>query len=151
MPTDCKAYFHLENEEFKYTNSTKLVSNFMDSMIDSMVRSSCSEINKDNDYLEECFSNLRSTWMHSLFSELPEIPIDTSDQIKMLNEYKKWIEPIKIKNNNFKFRTCFKVIPPSREEEWTIEYLLQAKDDPSLMLPAKMIFEESVGYYNLFK
>jgi len=62
----------------------------------------------------------------------------------MLNEYKKWIEPIKIKNNKFKFRTCFKVIPPVREEDWTLEYLLQAKDDLSLMLPAKMIFEESV-------
>ena len=30
---------------------TKLVSNFMDSMIDSMVRWSCSEINKDNGLL----------------------------------------------------------------------------------------------------
>ncbi|MBW9145404.1 DEAD/DEAH box helicase [Clostridium sp. CM027] len=144
MPTECKAYFHLDDQQFIYTNSNKLVSNFMDSMIDSMVRSSCNEINKDNDYLEYDFNNLSSTWMHSLFSELPEIPIDTSDQVKMLNEYKKWIEPIKIKNNNFKFRTCFKVIPPTREEEWTIEYLLQAKDDLSLVLPAKMIFEESV-------
>ncbi|MBZ9686324.1 DEAD/DEAH box helicase [Clostridium estertheticum] len=144
MPTDCKSYFLLENEEFKYTNTTKLVSDFIDSMIDSMVRWSCTEINKDNDYFGEGFSSLGGTWLHSLFSELPEIPIDTSDQIKMLNEYKKWIEPIKIKNNNFKFRTCFKVVPPSRGEEWTIEYLLQAKDDLSLMLPAKMIFEESL-------
>ncbi|MBU3144057.1 DEAD/DEAH box helicase [Clostridium sp. CF012] len=144
MPTDCKAYFILENEEFKYTNTMKLVSDFMDSMIDSMVRWSSSEINQDPDYSEEGLSSLGSTWIHSLFSELPEIPVDTSDQIKMLNEYKKWIEPLKIKNNNFKFRTCFKVVPPSRGEDWTIEYLLQAKDDLSLMLPAKMIFEESL-------
>ncbi|HEY8891091.1 MAG TPA: DEAD/DEAH box helicase [Clostridium sp.] len=144
MPTECKSYFHLENQEFVYTNGTKLVSNFMDSMIDSMVRSSCTDINKDNDYIEHESNSLSNTWMSSLFSKLPEIPIDTSDQIKMLNEYKKWIEPIKIKNSNFKFRTCFKVIPPRREEDWTLEYLLQAKDDPSLMLPAKMIFEESV-------
>ncbi|WP_291636112.1 DEAD/DEAH box helicase [Clostridium sp.] len=144
MPITCKAYFPLENEEFIYTNSTKLVSNFMDSMIDSMVRCSCTEINSGSDYLECSFSNLGSTWIHSLFSKLPEIPIDKSDQIKMLNDYKKWIEPIKIKHSNLKFRTCFKVIPPSREEEWTIEYLLQAKDDPSLILPAKTIFEESM-------
>ena len=148
MPTGCKAYFPLGSEEFVYINSTRLVSNFMDAMIDSMVRTSCSGINKDNDDLEDGVNNLSSTWMHSLFSELPEIPVDTNDQIKMLNEYKKWIEPIKNKNKNknknFKFRTCFKVIPPIREEEWTIEYVLQAKDDPSLMLPAKMIFEESV-------
>ncbi|MGH4123498.1 MAG: DEAD/DEAH box helicase [Clostridium sp.] len=144
MPAECKAYFPLENEEFKYTNTTKLVSNFIDSMIDSMVRLSCSEINTEQDYLREGFNSLGSTWIHSLFSKLPEIPIDTSDQIKMLNEYKKWIEPLKIKNNNFKFRTCFKVVPPSRGEDWTIEYMLQAKDDLSLMLPAKMIFEESL-------
>ncbi|MFT5874745.1 MAG: SNF2 family DNA or RNA helicase, partial [Clostridium sp.] len=144
MPTTCKAYFPLENDEFIYTNSTKLVSNFMDSMIDSMVRCSCTEINSGSDYLEYSFSNLSSTWIHSLFSKLPEIPIGKSDQIKMLNDYKKWIEPIKIKHSNLKFRTCFKVIPPSREEEWTIEYLLQAKDDPSLMLSAKTIFEESM-------
>ncbi|MBZ9634085.1 DEAD/DEAH box helicase [Clostridium sp. FP1] len=144
MPTECKAYFPLENEEFKYTNATKLVSDFIDCMIDSMVRFSCSEINTEHDYLREGFFSLGSTWIHSLFSRFPEIPIDTSDQIKMLNEYKKWIEPLKIKKNNFKFRTCFKVMPPSRGEEWTIEYLLQAKDDLSLMLPAKMIFEESL-------
>ncbi|MBU3191444.1 DEAD/DEAH box helicase [Clostridium bowmanii] len=144
MPTECKAYFPLENQEFIYTNTTKLVSDFMDSMIDTMVRTSCSEINKDNESLEEYYSNLGSNWIHSLFSERPEILIETSDQIKMLNEYKKWIEPIKIKNTNFKFRTCFKVVPPSHGDEWTIEYVLQAKDDLSLMLPAKMIFEESL-------
>ncbi|MBZ9622519.1 DEAD/DEAH box helicase [Clostridium sp. FP2] len=144
MPTECKAYFPLDSEEFKYTNTTKLVSDFIDSMIDSMVRFSCSEINTEHDYLREGFISLGSTWIHSLFSRFPEIPIDTSDQIKMLNEYKKWIEPLKIKKNNFKFRTCFKVMPPTRGEEWTIEYLLQAKDDLSLMLPAKMIFEESL-------
>ena len=109
-----------------------------------MVRSSCSVINEENDMRENGLDNLSSTWMHSLFSELPEIPVDTSNQIKMLKEYKKWIEPIKLKNNHFKFRTCFKVIPPRWDEEWTLEYLLQAKDDLSLMLPAKMIFEESV-------
>jgi SNF2 family DNA or RNA helicase len=144
MPIGCKSYFPLENEEFTYISSTKLVSNFMDSIIDSMVRSSCSEINKENHNLDYGFNNLSSTWIHSLFSKSPEIPVDTSDQIKMLNEYKKWIEPIRIKNNNFKFRTCFKVVPPIKEEEWTIEYVLQAKDDLSLMLPAKMIFEESM-------
>ena len=144
MPPHCKTYFPLENEEFKYSNATKLVSDFMDSMIDSMVRWSSSEINTDYNCIGEGASNLGSSWVHSLFSRLPEIPIDTSDQIKILNEYKKWIEPLKIKKNNFKFRTCFKVVPPRREEDWTIEYLLQAKDDPSLMLPAKMIFEESL-------
>jgi len=144
MPTTCKFYFQLEDQAFIYTNSTKLVSNFMDSMIDSMVRSSCGIINKEDDQREHTLNDLSSNWMHSLFSELPGIEIDTSNQIKMLNEYKKWIEPIKIKNNKFKFRTCFKVIPPVREEDWTLEYLLQAKDDLSLMLPAKMIFEESV-------
>ena len=144
MPTECKSYFPLENQEFIYANSTKLVSNFMDSMIDSMVRWSCSELNSDNEHFVYESGSLGSIWMHSLFSKLPEIPIETNDQIEMLNEYKKWIEPIKNKNNNFKFRTCFKVIPPKREEEWTIEYLLQSKDDPSLMLPAKMIFEESL-------
>ena len=144
MPTECRAYFPLDNDEFQYINSTKLVSNFIDSMIDSIVRTSCMEINKDNNYLEEGVSNLGTTWINSLFSKLPEILINTSDQIKMLNEYKKWIGPLKIKNNNFKFRTCFKVIPPSRGDVWTIEYLLQAKDDLSLMLPAKMIFEESL-------
>jgi SNF2 family DNA or RNA helicase len=144
MPTGCKAYFPLENEEFIYTNSTKLVSNFMDCMIDSMVRGSSSEINTDSNNLKYGISNLGSTWIYSLFSKLPEIPIDSSEQVKMLNEYKKWIEPIKVKNTNFKFRTCFKVIPPIKGDIWTIEYLLQAKDDLSLMLPAKMIFEESL-------
>jgi hypothetical protein len=144
MPIACRAYFSLENEEFVYPNGNKLVSNFIDSMIDSMVRSSCSEMRKKDNNLEYNPSTLGSTWINSLFSKSPQIPVDISTQIEMMNQYKKWIEPIRIKKNNFKFRTCFKVIPPLKEEDWTIEYLLQAKDDPSLMLPAKMIFEESV-------
>jgi SNF2 family DNA or RNA helicase len=144
IPIECKAYFPLENDEFIYINSTKLISNFMDSVIDSMVRGSSSGINSDSEPLEIGISNLGSTWIHSLFSNSPDIPADRSDQIEMLNQYKKWIEPIRIKNTNFKFRTCFKVVPPTRGDIWTIEYLLQAKDDLSLMLPAKMIYEESV-------
>lgn len=142
MPIECRSYFSLDNEEFIYINSNKLVSNFIDSMIDSMVRSSCSELSSNNS--EYNANSLGSIWIHSLFSKLPQIPVSTNEQIEMMNQYKKWIEPIRIKKNSFKFRTCFKVIPPLKEEDWTIEYLLQAKDDPSLMLPARMIFEESV-------
>ncbi|MBI3961734.1 MAG: DEAD/DEAH box helicase [Deinococcus sp.] len=43
------------------------------------------------------------------------------------------------------FRTCFRLEPPEEgaETAWTLRFLLQARDDPSLLVPAAQVWRES--------
>ncbi|HEX9107265.1 MAG TPA: DEAD/DEAH box helicase, partial [Longimicrobiales bacterium] len=38
------------------------------------------------------------------------------------------------------FRTCFRLSPPSGTDAWRLDFLLQAGDDPSLLLPAEQVW-----------
>ena len=42
-----------------------------------------------------------------------------------------------------KFRTCFRLEPPEDgDDDWALRYFLQAADDPSLLIPANVIWRE---------
>ena len=42
-----------------------------------------------------------------------------------------------------KFRTCFRLEPPEDgDDDWALRYFLQAVDDPSLLIPANVIWRE---------
>ncbi len=42
-----------------------------------------------------------------------------------------------------KFRTCFRLEPPEDgDDDWSLRYFLQAVDDPSLLIPANVIWRE---------
>lgn len=42
-----------------------------------------------------------------------------------------------------KFRTCFRLEPPEDgDDDWALRYFLQAIDDPSLLIPASVIWKE---------
>jgi len=46
------------------------------------------------------------------------------------------------------FKTCFRLEPPAlgddiKSDHWTLQYFLQASDDPSLLVPAEKVWKES--------
>jgi len=42
-----------------------------------------------------------------------------------------------------KFRTCFRLQPPENgDDDWALRYFLQAVDDPSLLIPANVVWRE---------
>jgi SNF2 family DNA or RNA helicase len=57
-----------------------------------------------------------------------------------------WIEPLAGAPSNA--RTCFRLTAPSESEPesgWQLEFLLQSRDDPSLLLPAAHIWESGTA------
>lgn len=86
------------------------------------------------------------------------------NQLKSIVEgYDEWISPLKRGMDSRHFRTCFRINPPeygqetcfrinpSGQEAWRLEYLLQANDDLSLLLPAEQIWRQAgdtVTYLN---
>ncbi len=69
----------------------------------------------------------------------------TREQIKkIISGYNTWISPLNEDMTARGFRICFRIHPPKHEQDaWLLEYLLQSYDDPSLLLPAKQVWQET--------
>jgi len=70
-----------------------------------------------------------------------------------IDQFRKWSEPAdQYRGGNA--RICFRLQPPAKSrdaiqelaaggrESWSLEYLLQAEDDPSLLVPARTVWNE---------
>ena len=104
-------------------------------------------------------------WLSALFTDHPFFPADWSDQLKALAEQAcNWADALAGRKGSSAFRTCFRLEPPpepDKEEEmpqktgkhrnshreevrdWTLSFHLQASDDPSLLIPAGVVWKET--------
>ena len=85
------------------------------------------------------------TWLGGLQDQpLLKEPWRLSD--RFYDEYRAWAEPEATPGAPAAFRVCFRLCPPDESpptagpavrttNAWTLEYLLQATDDPSLLVP----------------
>ncbi len=105
----------------------------------------------DPDVIEE--------WLEHLMMEDPSIDLLWSKLKTLYSGVQAWIAQLRAADIRAAFRTCFlleepkpsletEVIKkvkkePTEEGIWTLRYLLQATDDPSLLIPADKIWEES--------
>jgi len=82
-------------------------------------------------------------WLAALQGE-PELHGDQRDLARLYDEFQTW-RGGEVGIDQDSFRVCFRLDPPSQAGEgpeaagdrrWTLEFLLQANDDPSLLVPA---------------
>jgi SNF2 family DNA or RNA helicase len=60
------------------------------------------------------------------------------------SQFKEWSAPLKVKPKAKGFRTCFRLEPAKgNNEPWYLKFLLQAEDDPSLLIDVKDIWEKN--------
>ncbi|MCF6159483.1 MAG: DEAD/DEAH box helicase [wastewater metagenome] len=114
------------------------------------------------------FETVHDAWLASLRSDSPEIlfgeagggrkggkkakrPSVVSSGSRSLSEnaletfsrqIAEWKRPLQIASGST-FRTCFRLEEPENEkhEKWYVQYLLQASDDPSLIVPARQVWQ----------
>ena len=104
-------------------------------------------------------------WLGALFSGDPPPASDPAGQMKALDgQAGMWVETLAGQAGKSSFRTCFRLEPPPepandllepkqniagrshrREEnsDWRLSFLLQATDDPTLLIPADIIWKET--------
>lgn len=133
MPPVCRA---LVQNSVPNTQEAFL-SDYLNNSIDSCIRSwtPISEMRSKKPGLSEA-------WLKSLATGEP-ISVQASGLKNLYEGILAWKAPIyEIERSDF--RTCFRLEPSDGiEPDWNLRYLLQASSDPSLLVPAEMVWRES--------
>ena len=149
MPRVCESFGSWYNAKkgLSHTYSANaILGRFMDCMVSRMVTDALSvdplplKINKKMEKQEagalSCFLNLTGHQADRYFS-----PVITDT---FLREMEVWLSGGLNENDSHDFRTCFRLEEPDDESvdsHWTITFQLQARDDPSLIIPAQDVWD----------
>ena len=84
------------------------------------------------------------TWTAALAGE-PKLTGEPATVAQFSKTLGAWLEPAAENRRPDTFRICFRLEPPSdaagsRRADWTLHFLLQATDDPSLLVPAAEVW-----------
>lgn len=156
MPAACRLYQKTENGGSEIGNRKdnqsfpiavslpleprELLLEFLRDTIDSQVRSA---INTQSVPTAE---PLVREWLQALTSQSATMAATPQTAERLQATINSWIAPVQpFLAGKSLFCTCFKVQPPaSGEKNWTLEYFLQAVDDPEFLVDATTIWNNPV-------
>jgi len=157
MPPVCRALFRERGgmDRVKLPRADVVLHSFLGHLIDKAVRS-WSGIDPDRLQRGESRArqymgsvNLSDKWLAALVSDDPSIRPYGQRHRELTRFYRGWQGWSREAReaDASELRLCFRLEPPSLDEEpgdghWRLEYLLQAVDDPSLMIPAAHVWRE---------
>jgi SNF2 family DNA or RNA helicase/intein/homing endonuclease len=123
----------------------ELILDFLNTTIDAQVR----QMLGSQTILEpRIMATLPSTvrqWLQALTSASNTVVADAISVERLEAALKAWTMPLQYQLvGKTLFRTCFKLHPPSEDTTWTLEYFLQAADDPEFLLDAATIWQNPV-------
>src|SRR5712691_11533737 len=149
MPAICWA--HVSPSERFSSLPHAMLSHFLNQTIDAFVRENLSE----KDLHPSRRSNRRSEAASLAEQWLPALAADDATAtLKAPAEelhgfagaMQAWLSQLQPVAANAPFRTCFRLDPPSEDNEngsaWQVSYYLQANDDRSLLVPAEKVWKE---------
>ncbi|MBE9225997.1 DEAD/DEAH box helicase [Phormidium sp. LEGE 05292] len=145
MPAACRSYQGWEIDDSSPFISLELppepkelLLSFLSSTIDLQARS----VARGNSV--PTTENLVQKWLEGLGNESAQVIGETPERLAaILNS---WIAPVQpFLTGQSLFRTCFKVHPPAENaKDWSLEYCLQAVDDPEFIVDAATIWQNAV-------
>ncbi len=144
MPPVCLAF--LPSSEKKTSVPHDLVLNFLNATTDAFVRQSLSSTT----LIPARKSRTRSAplpeqWLQALSSDDPKLTASTEELKSFSTGMHSWLTQIRPVDRNAPFRTCFRLDAPSEDDnspDWHIDFLLQANDDRSLLVPSENVWKE---------
>ncbi len=155
MPLACRTYQGEEGIENNSQSSLsvnfppepqELLLGFLNSTIDAQVR----EMFGSQTVLEaRVMASIPSAvrqWLQSLTGTLGTVNAEPMGLERLEAALKAWTMPLQyqLAGKNL-FRTAFVLHPPESDEtDWTLEYCLQAPDDPEFLVDAETIWQHSV-------
>src|SRR5205823_7684771 len=87
------------------------------------------------------FDSLHDQWLHALRAPESELHASKSELTQLTEQVRSWQRPVSLAASA-PFRLCFRLEEPPKQDDqaistegvWTVRYLLQAQDDPSLLV-----------------
>ncbi len=153
LPPLCRSYTLREADAPPNHSPRALVENFFAGVIDSFARThgdvSVSTTHSTTTTAEQ--------WLDALNGDAV-VKQSASELRAFYEQYRAWAEPFPGAAGGDVFRLCFRLEPPTQEDlsiarqeleiyappaharDWTLRYLLQATDDPSLLVPMDQVW-----------
>lgn len=130
MPPLCRA-------EFPEISQKNLLNSFMNTFCDSLART------WGKDAAPTPKNEPGSRWLSALFNKNPAIQLSPK-QIRLLKpSHRAWMRNLHVAGDAT-LRIAFRLeAPETQKGEWHLHYLIQAKDDPSLLIPANEVWKNS--------
>jgi SNF2 family DNA or RNA helicase len=138
----------LENslENYRCQGSGKVLEGFINWIIDGLARN----VILGSDGLE-LYMRLKSdeerAWVSSIGDDKSVLVFEDGrgKQDAIYDVHKAWSASLKASLIEQPFRTCFRITTPEeKKKSWKLDYLLQARDDRSLLIHVKEIWEKSI-------
>ena len=143
MPSACRALGQ-ETGTPPATNAMVTASAFVAAIVDHLVRTSAESTApayeaRRGGRKATSFNSLHDQWLYALRSPDGLMDGDPAELDRFAEQVRRWRLPIAV-TAAAPFRLGFRLEEPEEtdgpaEGEWTVRYLLQANDDPSLLLP----------------
>ena len=148
MPSACRAINGQGSPSAR--PSASVLTEFIGTLVDELVRSSVSSAEapaapgrKRKPVLT--FDSLHDQWLHALRSADGALTGADAELAALAEQVSNWQRPVTV-SAAAPFRLCFRLEEPkangtgrngAHPEHWLVRYLLQAQDDPSLLVPAE--------------
>ena len=86
-----------------------------------------------------------ASWIKALFSENAVIKLSSAQAQNLAASHKAWMRNLHVAGDAA-FRIAFRLEAPALQQQpWQLHYLIQAKDDPSLLIPAAEVWKKTKG------
>jgi SNF2 family DNA or RNA helicase len=140
------------------TPPISLLSGFMSGVVDYLIRSSFTTGFKTTAAVTSSLTknlaphdSIHDQWLHALRSATGRMEGDAAELVKLTTRVKEWGRPISV-SAEAPFRLCFRIEEPDGEadstetpspeqDQWHVQYLLQANEDLSLLIPAEQVWK----------
>ena len=98
-------------------------------------------------------NTIAEQWLNALWDRKSILEGSPANLAAFYEQYRAWAEPVGTQGGDT-FRICFRLDPPQAADhegivapkaharDWSLRYLLQANDDPSLLVPADAVWRE---------
>ena len=84
-------------------------------------------------------------WLEALFSENATIKLSAAQAQNLATSHRAWMRNLHVAGDAA-FRIAFRLEAPALQKQpWQLHYLIQAKDDPSLLIPAGEVWKKTKG------
>jgi hypothetical protein len=84
-------------------------------------------------------------WLTALFQPNPEVKASPAQLQHLASGHKAWMRNLHVAGDAT-FRIALRLeAPAAQNQPWNLHYLVQAKDDPSLLIPAEEVWNQSGG------
>ena len=140
MPPSCLGFGSLQTPQ---PSPGSLVTSFVDSAVDCVVRSSLNEVAllPSRRGRKPLAVPLPQQFLQALTAREPGLKASSEELASFSSKMNSWTSELQPKTVEVPFRTCFRLETPAEDNEsWRLGFFLQAKDDRSLLVPAEEVW-----------